>query len=60
MSQRSKIWGYLRVSTDRQDAATQRREIEIWAGGQKVYWIEDVASGKKAIGDRELGSTISS
>lgn len=58
MSQRSKIWGYLRVSTDRQDAATQRREIEIWAGGQKVYWIEDVASGKKAIGDRELGSTI--
>ncbi len=47
MSQRGKIWGYLRVSTDKQDAAAQRREIEIWANGQKVYWIEDVASGKK-------------
>jgi len=53
--------GYLRVSSDKQDAESQRFEIEQWASKNQVTigeWIEETVSGKKSYAKRDLGSLL--
>ena len=55
------VYGYIRVSTDKQTTENQRFEIENFCV-QKEYivnsWIEETISGTKRIEDRKLGRLL--
>ena len=55
------IYGYIRVSTIKQNVENQRFEIARYARGQKLKingWIEETISGTKAYDKRELGKLL--
>ncbi len=55
------IYGYIRVSSDKQTVENQRFEIERFcqAEGLKVDgWIEETISGTRAYDKRELGKLL--
>ena len=55
------IYGYIRVSTDRQTVENQRFEIENFCKNQKMTiddWIEETISGTKSFDKRKLGSLL--
>jgi DNA invertase Pin-like site-specific DNA recombinase len=55
------IYGYIRVSTDRQTLENQRYEINQFCQKNLLtvnQWIEEVISGTKKTGDRKLGKLI--
>lgn len=55
------VYGYIRVSTDAQNTANQRNEIERFASANNLVvdnWIEDVISGTKDPHLRNLGKVI--
>lgn len=55
------IYGYLRVSTDRQTSENQHFEILKFADEKKLpvdEWIRETASGAKKITERKLGTLI--
>jgi DNA invertase Pin-like site-specific DNA recombinase len=55
------IYGYIRVSTDRQTAENQRFEILKFAHEKKLSvgrWIEETVSSTKKLSDRKLGALI--
>ncbi len=55
------IYGYIRVSTDRQSVENQRFEISRFAKRQKLHingWIEEIISGTKNYTKRELGKLL--
>ena len=55
------VIGYLRVSTERQNLANQRDEIQRFAESKNFQidaWVTEVASGKKKEKDRKLGSLL--
>lgn len=52
------IYGYIRVSTDRQTLANQRYEINEFCHKQSLsvdYWVQETISGTKAAEERKLG-----
>jgi DNA invertase Pin-like site-specific DNA recombinase len=52
------IYGYIRVSTDKQTVENQRYEITQFCKNNLLtvnQWIEEVISGTKKAGDRKLG-----
>lgn len=56
------IYGYIRVSTDKQTVENQRYEILKYASLKRMHidqWVEEVASGRSAVKDRKLGEVIS-
>lgn len=58
---RKMIYGYIRVSTDRQTVENQRFEIEKFCRRERMAvdgWIEETISGAKAYDKRELGRLI--
>ena len=55
------IYGYIRVSTDKQTVKNQRYEINRFCEENLLTvdkWIEEVISGTKKIEDRKLGNLI--
>lgn len=55
------IYGYIRVSTDKQTVENQRYEIVQYARNNKLrisHWIEETISGTKAIHKRQLGRLV--
>jgi len=55
------VYGYIRVSSDRQTVENQRFEINNFCKGEKIKvekWIEETISGTKAPEKRELGKMI--
>ena len=55
------IYGYIRVSTDKQTVKNQRYEINRFCEKNLLTvdkWIEEVISGTKKIEDRKLGNLI--
>lgn len=57
------IYGYIRVSTDKQTVENQRFEIEQYCTSNNFvidHWIEETASGTKAYASRSLGKVIQS
>ena len=57
------IYGYIRVSTDRQSVENQRFEINQFCQRQGVAvdkWIEEIVSGKEDVEKRKLGYLLSS
>lgn len=53
-----KVYGYVRISTDKQNVDNQKYEILKFADEKKVrvdQWIEEIVSGSKKIADRRLG-----
>lgn len=55
------IYGYIRVSTDKQTVENQRFEIENYCKerGIKIYaWIEETISGTKKVDERKLGKLL--
>jgi DNA invertase Pin-like site-specific DNA recombinase len=55
------IYGYIRVSTDKQTVENQRFELENFAtrkGFRIDEFIEEVVSGTKAVADRKLSTVI--
>lgn len=55
------IYGYIRVSTDRQTVENQRFEINEFCKKQELIvdkWIEETISGKKDYRDRTLGKLM--
>ncbi len=56
------IYGYIRVSCDKQTVENQRFEINNFCQRQKIQidgWIEETISGTKAYNKRELGKLLS-
>ncbi|GAB7141395.1 master DNA invertase Mpi family serine-type recombinase [Deferribacterales bacterium RsTz2092] len=56
------IYGYIRVSTDKQSTENQRFEIERFAKANGIVigvWIEETISASKALDKRKLGMLIS-
>lgn len=56
------VYGYIRVSTDRQSSENQRFEIKNFCKSQGLSvneWIEETTSGKKMVNDRKLGILLS-
>lgn len=52
------IYGYIRVSTDKQTVENQRFEIQNFCNREKLHvdkWIEETISGSKAVDKRKLG-----
>ena len=63
LPKRAMIYGYIRVSTDKQTGENQRFEILKFADEHKLAigrWIEETVSGTKKIADRKLGDLIKS
>ena len=57
------IYGYIRISTDRQSVENQRFEINQFCLRQGVEvdkWIEEIVSGKEDLEKRKLGYLLSS
>jgi len=55
------IYGYIRVSTDKQTVENQRYEINQFCGKNVIVidkWIEETISGSKKIEDRKLGKLL--
>lgn len=55
------IYGYIRVSTDKQTVENQRYEINQFCEKQEIVidrWIEETISGSKKIEERQLGRLI--
>ncbi len=55
------IYGYIRVSTDKQTVENQRFEINHFCGKQQVVinkWIEETISGAKSVEERRLGQLL--
>lgn len=55
------IYGYIRVSTDKQTVENQRFEINQFCENQKMVvtkWIEETISGTKSIEERQLGKLL--
>ena len=55
------VYGYIRVSTDRQTVDNQRFDIEKFCSKNNIKiekWIEETISGTKAPGKRLLGSLL--
>lgn len=57
------VYGYIRVSTGKQDADTQRYEIEKYCAATGIviaddHWIEETVSGAKDYKRRKLGGLI--
>ena len=55
------IYGYIRVSSDKQTVENQRFEINNFCNHQKMKidgWIEETISGTKAYNKRELGKLL--
>lgn len=55
------IYGYIRVSTDRQTVENQRYEINNFCERQEIVinkWIEETISGTKNLEDRKLGKLL--
>lgn len=55
------IYGYIRVSTDKQTVENQRFEISNFCERQKITvdgWIEETISGTKSYNKRELGKLL--
>ncbi|MFK8281542.1 master DNA invertase Mpi family serine-type recombinase [Capnocytophaga cynodegmi] len=55
------VYGYIRVSTDRQTVENQRFEIEKFCKKEKLKvdaWIEETISGTKDIDKRKLGELL--
>jgi len=56
------VYGYIRVSTDKQDTENQRFEVLKYANRKKlgnVEFIEETVSGRKSWRDRKIGALIS-
>ena len=55
------IYGYIRVSTDKQTCEHQKYEIKQFAKAQKVkitYWVEETISSRKSLDKRKLGKLL--
>lgn len=55
------IYGYIRVSTDKQTVENQRYEINQFCERQEIIvekWIEETISGAKNVDDRKLGKLL--
>ncbi|EFK33525.1 Putative DNA-invertase from lambdoid prophage Rac [Chryseobacterium gleum] len=55
------IYGYIRVSTDKQTVENQRFEINQFCQYQEIIvnkWIEETISGAKNVDDRKLGKLL--
>src|SRR5690554_3865839 len=55
------IYGYIRVSTDKQTVENQRFEINHFCEKQNIIvsrWIEETISGSKQVDDRKLGKLL--
>ena len=55
------IYGYIRVSSDKQTVENQRFEINKFCEHEKMEidgWIEETISGTKAYSKRELGKLL--
>ena len=55
------IYGYIRVSTDKQTAENQRFEILKYADEKKLHidrWIEETVSATKRLSHRKLGNLL--
>jgi len=55
------IYGYIRVSTDKQTVENQRFEINQFCDNQQLFvtkWIEETISGAKQVEDRKLGKLV--
>lgn len=55
------IYGYIRVSTDKQTVENQRYEINLYCDKQVIVidkWIEETISGSKSLEDRKLGKLL--
>lgn len=55
------IYGYIRVSTDKQTVENQRFEINQFCDRKEIVinkWIEETISGNKKLDDRELGKLL--
>lgn len=55
------IYGYIRVSTDKQTVENQRFEINQFGQKQEVIinkWIEETISGAKSVEERQLGKLL--
>lgn len=55
------IYGYIRVSTDKQTVENQRYEINQFCEKQELIvekWIEETISGAKNVDDRKLGKLL--
>lgn len=55
------IYGYIRVSTDKQTVENQRYEINQFCERQEMIvekWIEETISGAKNVEDRKLGKLL--
>ena len=55
------IYGYIRVSTDKQTVENQRFEINNFCNSQETIvskWIEETISGAKNVDDRKLGKLL--
>lgn len=55
------IYGYIRVSTDRQTVENQRYEINQFCKDKELVvnkWVEETISGTKTIEERELGRLL--
>lgn len=52
------IYGYVRVSTDKQSTENQRFEIENYSkakGFRIERWVDETISGTTSVSDRQLG-----
>lgn len=55
------IYGYIRVSTDKQTVENQRYKINQFCDRQEMViekWIEETISGAKNVEDRKLGKLL--
>lgn len=55
------IYGYIRVSTDKQTVENQRYEINQFCGKESIVvnkWIEETISGSKNVDERKLGKLL--
>jgi len=55
------IYGYIRVSTDKQTVENQRFEINRFCNQNEFVidkWIEETISGSKNVKDRKLGTLL--
>ena len=55
------VYGYIRVSTDKQSVENQRYEINRFCDRNVMVvnkWVEEYISGSKLISDRELGKLL--
>ncbi|MGM9826286.1 MAG: master DNA invertase Mpi family serine-type recombinase [Paludibacteraceae bacterium] len=55
------IYGYIRVSSDKQTVENQRFEIEKFCTGNNLHidgWIEETISGTKSYNKRQLGGLL--